>query len=203
MPANRLRRVVRGSALQTGSPPGGQPARPRDSLRRSKARALGTAVTAAATEMDVNLAWARIFYVYGPSGFPITPSAESCARPWRADGPRPGRRSIATSSTCTTVPRLHSPHWADMVRTGRSTSVPPGPLRCGEIESLVRGILDDYAMCRRSPWRTTIICHRSGDASALTAFGWQPQVDLRSGLAQTIASWREAKNKPALGGEES
>ena len=144
------------------------PARP-GTLYGAAKLALGTAVTAAATQMDVNLAWARIFYVYGPHENPRR------AVPRIVCEALEGRRSSAWSpqhrdflhvhdvATALAALGRHGAHGPVNICSAQATSL-------REIDSLVRGILDDrdvppprrttIAICRRGSWRTAIICHR-------------------------------------------
>lgn len=170
----------------------GSPTRPATLYGAAKL-ALGTAATSAASQSGTILAWARIFYVYGPREDP------------RRAVPRIVREALA-GQVSSTYSRQHRDflYVQDVVSAlavlGRHRV--PGPVNvCSgqatslhEISSMVQEILRGpepspaYVDDDNSP---PIV----GDASVLTKLGWQPGVGLRAGLTQTIAWWRETEGK--------
>jgi nucleoside-diphosphate-sugar epimerase len=155
--------------------------------------ALGTAVTPAASQSDASLAWARIFYVYGPREDPrrAVPQIVREALAGRASSEHSRQRRDFlfvhdVASALATLAR-HGVHGPVNVCSGESTSL-------HEISSTVQEIL-----AGRDAPVTNVDADEEGsppivgDPSALAQLGWQPKVALRAGLTQTIAWWREAE----------
>jgi nucleoside-diphosphate-sugar epimerase len=168
--------------------------------------ALQAVATAFAAQVGLSLAWGRIFFPYGPHEQPrrLVPSVirslleretvrcshgnqyrdflyvQDCADAFAAllDGPVEGPVNIASGDPITIK---------EMVR--RIVSLIPEadtvPIEFGALPTLP----DDPPLLVADVRRLT--CE----------VGWTPRIDLRGGLARTVASWRGRSDRPATGAD--
>jgi nucleoside-diphosphate-sugar epimerase len=155
--------------------------------------ALGTAATLAACQSGASLTWARIFYVYGPREDPrrAVPRIvrEALAGQASSEHSRQHRDFLYVQDVASALATLgrHRVHGPVNVCSGQATSL-------HEISAMAQDILRGL---EASPADVDdddsppIV----GDPSVLTKLGWRAQFDLRAGLTQTIAWWRETEGK--------
>jgi UDP-glucuronate decarboxylase len=148
--------------------------------------ALGTAVASAAAVSGCKLAWARIFYVYGPH------------EDWRRAVPQLVRNGLAgqeltpqskqqkdflfvgdVASALVTLAD-HGAHGAVNVCSGEPTS----------LYDIASALGDIFGSGGKQAHRDDQLSPIVGDSSILRSLGWAPQTDLGGGLRQTVDWWR-------------
>lgn len=149
---------------------------------------------ALAQRAGADLAWARLFHVYGPGegSFRLLPSlvaALRAGRPFEATAGEQVRDPIHVLDVCQALACLVEPGTSGVFNVCVGEPVPLRDTLTAAAEIVDR---PDLLRLGARPYGSDEVMHLVGDSARLRALGWRPRYpDQRKGLAETIAAISE------------
>ncbi|MCG3149458.1 MAG: GDP-L-fucose synthase [Verrucomicrobiae bacterium] len=145
-------------------------------------------------QLDIELAWTRIFYLYGPREHPrrFVPSVINAlldGRPARLTAGDEVRDFLHVRDVAEALCAVALSNLTGIINIGSGQ-----PVTVRELASEIAGIIGRPELLQFGAYQTTVSDPPVvvADVTRLRSV-WQPQITLRAGLQQTVAWWRQQR----------